>query len=282
MGPGGISPVSNTTGVSRQVIRQVLREFEQSATHPAGVEPATRGHPGSCWRWTSKSVRKLGEELAGMRHEVSYPVVAKNEMGYCLQANRDTKEGESHPDRNAQFEHINARVRQYMHLRQPVISVDTKKKELVGDSKNGGRDWRPKGQPETVRVHDFPIPEQGRAAPYGVYDLAQNAGWVHVGIDHETASFAVATIRRWWHTNRLMITADGGGSNGSHLRTWSKSASGGKRSMANGTTSFYHASEIVISLMMPLWSGRFGLLCRATRGLATRLSHLRLRRPAKR
>jgi transposase len=256
-GSGGISAVSKTTGVSRQVIRQGLRELEQSATHPAGrirrpgggrksakqkdptlvtdleklVEPATRGDPESSWRWTSKSVRKLAEELAGMGHEVSYPVVAEllHEMGYSLQANRKTKEGDSHPDRNAQFEHINARVRQYMDLRQPVISVDTKKKELVGDLKNGGQDWRPKGQPEKVRVHDFLIPELGRAAPYGVYDLAHNTGWVSVGIDHDTASFAVATIRRWWHAlgqekypqaKRLMITADGGGSNGSRLRLW--------------------------------------------------------------
>ncbi len=256
-GTGGISVVSKTTGISRQVIRQGLRELEQSSTHPTGrirrpgggrksarqkdptlvpdleklVEPATRGDPESSWRWTSKSVRKLAEELAGMGHEVSYPVVAEllHEMGYSLQANRKTKEGDSHPDRNAQFEHINARVRQYMDLRQPVISVDTKKKELVGDFKNGGPEWRPKGQPEQVRVHDFLIPELGRAAPYGVYDLAHNTGWVSVGIDHDTASFAVATIRRWWHAlgqekyphaKRLMITADGGGSNGSRLRLW--------------------------------------------------------------
>ena len=150
-------------------------------------------------------------------------------MGYSLQANRKTKEGDSHPDRNAQFEHINVRVKQYMDLRQPVISVDTKKKELVGDFKNSGQDRRPQGKPEKVRVHDFVIPELGRAAPYGIYDLAQNTGWVSVGIDHDTASFAVATIRRWWyamgqekypHSKRLLITADGGGSNGSRLRLW--------------------------------------------------------------
>lgn len=256
-GAGGISAVSKTTGVSRQVIRQGLRELDQSATHPAGrirrpgggrksakqkdptlmadleklVEPVTRGDPESWLRWTSKSVRKLSEELSDMGHEVSYPVVAEllHEMGYSLQANRKTKEGDSHPDRNAQFEHINARVQQYMDLRQPVISVDTKKKELVGDFKNGGQDWRPRGKPEKVRVHDFLIPELGRAAPYGIYDLAENTGWVSVGVDHDTASFAVATIRRWWHAmgqerypqaKRLMITADGGGSNGSRLRLW--------------------------------------------------------------
>jgi hypothetical protein len=256
-GAGGISAISKGTGVSRQVIRQGLRELEQAATHPAGrirrpgggrksaarkdptliadlerlVEPSTRGDPESCWRWTSKSVRKLAEELAGMGHEVSYPVVADllHEMDYSLQANRKTKEGDSHPGRNAQFGHINVRVKQYMDLRQPVISVDTKKKELVGDFKNSGQDWRPQGKPEKVRVHDFVIPELGRAAPYGIYDLAQNTGWVSVGIDHDTAAFAVATIRRWWHAmgqekyphaKRLLITADGGGSNGSRLRLW--------------------------------------------------------------
>src|SRR6266851_7791274 len=256
-GAGGISAVWKATGVSRQVIRQGLRELEETPVHPPGrirrpgggrksarvkdptlvadleklVEPTTRGDPESCLRWTSKSVRKLAEELAGMGHEVSYPVVAEllHETGYSLQANRKTKEGDSHPDRNAQFEHINARVQEYLGLRQPVISVDTKKKELIGDFKNGGPDWRPRKNPEKVRVHDFLIPELGRAAPYGIYDLALNTGWVSVGIDHDTASFAVATIRRWWqamgqekypHAKRLMITADGGGSNGSRLRLW--------------------------------------------------------------
>jgi transposase len=256
-GSGGISAVAKITGVSRQVIRQGLRELEQSPTHPTGrirrpgggrkrakqkdptlvadleklVDPTTRGDPESCLRWTCKSLRKLAEELARMGHEVSYPVVAEllHEMGYSLQANRKTKEGDSHPDRNAQFEHINARVQQYIGLQQPVISVDTKKKELVGDFKNSGQDWRPRGKPEKVRVHDFVIPELGRAAPYGIYDLAQNTGWVSVGVDHDTASFAVETIRRWWHAmgkekypqaKRLLITADGGGSNGSRLRLW--------------------------------------------------------------
>jgi transposase len=258
-GVGGISAVSKTTGVSRQVIRQGLRELEQSPTHPAGrirrpgggrkkikqkdptlvadleklVDPTTRGDPESCLRWTCKSVRKLAEELARMGHEVSYPIVAEllHEMGYSLQANRKTKEGDGHPDRNAQFEHINAKAQQYIGLQQPVISVDTKKKELVGDFKNSGQDWRPRGKPEKVRVHDFVIPELGRAAPYGIYDLAQNTGWVSVGVDHDTASFAVETIRRWWHAmgkekypeaKRLLITADGGGSNGSRLRLWKR------------------------------------------------------------
>lgn len=256
-GPGGISAVSKATGISRQVIRQGLRELKQSPTPPAGrirrpgggrkkarqkdptlvadleklVEPTTRGDPESCLRWTCKSVRKLAEELEQMGHEVSYPVVAEllHEMEYSLQSNRKTKEGESRPDRDAQFAYINTRVQRYIGLKQPVISVDTKKKELVGNFKNGGQEWRPKGTPEKVRVHDFVIPELGRAAPYGVYDLAQNTGWIGVGMDHDTASFAVETIRRWWHAmgqdkypqaKRLLITADGGGSNGSRLRLW--------------------------------------------------------------
>ncbi|MGH7393907.1 MAG: ISAzo13 family transposase, partial [Candidatus Rokuibacteriota bacterium] len=256
-GPGGISAVSRATGVSRQVIRQGLKELGQSSIHPAGrvrrpgggrkrakqkdptlvadlerlVEPTTRGDPESCLRWTCKSVRKLAEELEQMGHQVSYPVIAEllHELEYSLQANRKTKEGDSHPDRNAQFEYINAKVQQYIARQQPVISVDTKKKELIGDFKNSGQDWRPKGKPEQVRVHDFVIPELGRAAPYGVYDLAHNTGWVSVGVDHDTASFAVETIRRWWHAmgqekypkaGQLLITADGGGSNGSRLRLW--------------------------------------------------------------
>lgn len=256
-GTGGVSAVSKATGVSRQVIRQGLRELAEPAAAPEGrvrrpgggrkkasqkdptvvadleklVEPTTRGDPESCLRWTCRSVRNLAEELATMGHEVSYPVVAEllHEMGYSLQANRKTQEGSSHPDRNAQFEHISAKVQSYMAARQPVISVDTKKKELVGNFKNSGQEWRPKGKPEQVRVHDFVDPELGRASPYGVYDLAQNTGWVSVGVDNDTASFAVETIRRWWHAagaetypeaTRLLITADGGGSNGSRLRLW--------------------------------------------------------------
>jgi transposase len=256
-GPGGISAVAKATGISRQVIRRGLQELVESPEAPAGrirrpgggrkkakekdptlvadleklLEPVTRGDPESSLRWTCKSVRNLADELERRGHQVSYPVVAEllHGLGFSLQANRKTKEGSTHPDRNAQFEHINARVAQAIQMRQPVISVDTKKKELVGDFKNQGEEWRPKGDPEKVRVHDFLIPELGRAAPYGVYDLAANTGWVSIGIDHDTASFAVETIRRWWHAmgeerypgaNRLMITADGGGSNGSRLRLW--------------------------------------------------------------
>jgi len=256
-GRGGVSAVSKATGVSRQVIRQGMRELGEPAREPAGrirrpgggrkkasqkdptlvadleklVDPTTRGDPESCLRWTCKSVRNLADELLAMGHTVSYPVVAEllHELGYSLQANRKTKEGASHPDRNAQFEYINAKVQNYIASRQPVISVDTKKKELIGDFKNGGQDWRPKEKPVPVRVHDFVDPELGRAAPYGVYDLAQNTGWVSVGVDNDTASFAVETIRRWWYAagketypkaTHLLITADGGGSNGSRLRLW--------------------------------------------------------------
>jgi len=176
-------------------------------------------------------VRRLAEELNLQGHLISYPVVAEllRELGYSLQANRKTKEGESHPDRNAQFEHINRKVKRFLTARQPVISVDTKKKELVGDFRNGGRELRPQGHPEKVRVHDFLIPELGRATPYGVYDLARNTGWVSVGVDHDTATFAVESIRRWWQSmgkpvypgaKRLLITADAGGSNGSRVRLW--------------------------------------------------------------
>jgi hypothetical protein len=256
-GPGGISVVSRATGVSRQVIRQGLKELSQAPAHPVGrirrpgggrkkakqkdptlvadleklVEPTTRGHPETCLRWTCNSVRKLAEDLNQMGHRVSYPVVAEllHELDYSLQANRKTQEGDSHLDRDAQFKYIDDKVRRYIAVGQPVISVDTKKKELLGNFKNGGREWRPQGNPEKVRVHDFVIPELGRAAPYGVYDLASNTGWVSVGVDHDTASFAVETIRRWWYSmgqekylraERLLITADGGGSNGSRVRLW--------------------------------------------------------------
>jgi hypothetical protein len=195
------------------------------------VEPATRGDPESPLRWTCKSVRRLAEELKRQGHVISYPVVAEllRQQGYSLQGNRKSQEGDSHPDRNAQFEYINRKVKRFLASQQPVISVDTKKKELVGNFKNSGRELRPQGEPEKVRVHDFVIPELGRATPYGVYDLAQNTGWVSVGMDHDTAEFAVETIRRWWmdmgravcpQANRLLITADAGGSNGPRLRLW--------------------------------------------------------------
>jgi transposase len=257
LGRGGISAASRATGMSRPVIREGIKELKAPVKvargrvrRPGGgrkrvaerdpsvvsdleklVEPVTRGDPESPLRWTCKSVRRLAEELSKLGHSISYPVVAEllHELGYSLQANQKTKEGDSHPDRNAQFEHINRKVKRCLADKQPVISVDTKKKELVGDFKNGGQEVRPKGNPEQVRVHDFVIPELGRANPYGIYDLAHNTGWVSVGVDHDTAVFAVESIRRWWQSmgqpvypkaKRLLITADGGGSNGTSK--WNK------------------------------------------------------------
>ena len=256
-GKGGISIVAKATGISRPVIRQGIAELKDPTTLAPGrvrkegggrkrasdkdaslkadlealLESTTRGDPEAALRWTCKSVRQLTAELKRMSHTVSHQVVADllHELGYSLQANRKTKEGSSHPDRNAQFEHLNGKVKWSLSRHQPVISVDTKKKELVGDFKNGGREMRPKGQPEKVRVHDFVDPELGRATPYGIYDLGRNRGWVSVGMDHDTAEFAVETIRRWWFTmgrpayseaTRLLITADASGSNGSRLRLW--------------------------------------------------------------
>ena len=257
LGRGGTSLVSRATGVSRRAIQvgqAELREGGAQATgrvrRPGGgrkrktsqdpelerdlerlVESTTRGDPESPLRWTCKSVRRLAEELQGAGHVVSHQLVAELlvKLGYSLQANVKRREGEEHPDRNAQFEYLSGQVRDFLASEQPVISVDTKKKELVGDFKNSGREWRPKGQPCEVRVHDFVIPELGRVAPYGVYDLRHNDGWVSVGTDHDTATFAVATIRRWWQSmgqaaypkaQRLLMTADGGGSNGSRVRLW--------------------------------------------------------------
>ena len=257
IGRGGISSVSKATGISRPVIRQGIAELKDPARLAPGrirregggrkkavdkdaslkadlqrlLESTTRGDPEAPLRWTCKSVRLLTAELKRLKHRISHQVVADllHVLGYSLQANRKTKEGANHPDRNAQFEHLNGKVKWCLGRRQPVISVDTKKKELVGDFKNNGQEWRPKGEPEQVRVHDFVDPELGRATPYGIYDLGRNHGWVSVGMDHDTAEFAVETIRRWWrsmgqpaypHAKRLLITADAGGSNGSRLRLW--------------------------------------------------------------
>lgn len=257
IGFGGISIVARATGMSRDTISRGIEELKAPAgptpdriRRPGGgrkktvdsdptlkedleklLNPAVRGDPESPLRWTSKSVRHLAKELQHMGHQTSPRMVAKilHDLGYSLQANRKTLEGSSHPDRNAQFEHINRQAQEYFAASDPVISVDTKKKELVGEFKNGGREWHPKGSPEKVKVHDFVDPELGRAIPYGVYDLAANNGWVSVGVDHDTSSFAVETIRRWWRSmgrqrypnaKRLLITADGGGSNGSRVRLW--------------------------------------------------------------
>jgi hypothetical protein len=209
----------------------VTKDPALSGDLEALIEPNASGDPESPLRWTSKSVRRLAEDLSRMGHSVSHQLVAKllAQAGYSLQANRKTREGPDHPDRDAQFRYINDQVRRFQAKRKPVISVDTKKKELVGNFKNAGKTWRPKGNPEPVRVHDFLIPEQGKAIPYGVYDLTRNAGWVSVGVNHDTASFAVRTIERWWRkmgspvyrrARSLLITADGGGSNGSRVRLW--------------------------------------------------------------
>jgi hypothetical protein len=195
------------------------------------VEPTSRGDPQSPLRWTCKSVRQLATALNAQGYDIGRQKVAEllHDLGYSLQANCKTKEGTAHPDRNAQFAYLNAQVQAFQQRGHPVVSVDTKKKELVGEFKNGGREWRPKGEPEAVRVHDFVDPVLGKAIPYGVYDLTANTGWVSVGIDHDTAEFAVATLRRWWRhmgsplyptATALLITADGGGSNGSRCRLW--------------------------------------------------------------
>jgi transposase len=259
LGRGGITLVGVATGVAHTTIRRGIRELsEQSAAslppsrmrRPGGgrkklvqtdpqllevlealVDPATRGDPESPLRWTCKSTRRLAEEMEKLSHPVSPRQVAYllNEAGYSLQANRKTREGSAHPDRDAQFQYINEQVKAFVRRRQPVISVDTKKKELVGDFLNRGKEYRKKGCPEQVRVHDFQDKELGKAIPYGVYDIASNEGWVNVGIDHDTAQFAAQSILYWWqemgqkHFARatgLMITADGGGSNSSRSRLW--------------------------------------------------------------
>jgi hypothetical protein len=263
LGWGGISLVARATGLSRPTIMAGLEELGRSAKsravagarvrsagggrHPLTqsdpdlldalerlIGPATRGDPMSPLRWTCKSTNRLAEELTRQNHPVSDRTVAMllKQQGYSLQANRKTREGASHPDRNAQFEYINQQVVAFQKRKQPVISVDTKKKELVGEFKNAGAEWQPKGQPEEVNVHDFPDKDLGKAIPYGVYDLACNEGWVSVGIDHDTAEFACASIQRWWsemgsdrfpRAKELLITADGGGSNSSRNRLWKKS-----------------------------------------------------------
>jgi hypothetical protein len=195
------------------------------------IEPGIRGDPESPLRWTCKSTRRLADELTQRGHPVSPRTVASllHEDGYSLQATRKTTEGKQHPDRNAQFEHVNAEVKRFLNRGQPAISVDAKKKELVGDFKNSGREWRPQGSPEKVRVHDFQDKKLGKVTPYGVYDILNNQGWVSVGIDHDTAEFAANSIRRWWgemgrrrfpRARDLLITADGGGSNSSRSRLW--------------------------------------------------------------
>jgi hypothetical protein len=257
-GRGGIAAVSAATGIARSTIGRGLDELRGKASDTAQggvrrqgagrkpltqtdptllsdleriVDPSTRGDPLSPLKWTTKSLSNLAAALQAMGHGVGRDVVGTllKRLGYSLQGNRKTLEGSHHVDRDAQFRHIAATVQQALETDQPAVSVDTKKKELVGYFKNGGREWRPAGSPETVRVHDFVDPKLGRAAPYGVYDIAADRGWVSVGIDHDTAAFAVNAIRSWWsamgqarypNARSLTITADGGGSNGSRVRLW--------------------------------------------------------------
>jgi transposase len=267
-GSRGISAVSRATGLSRTTISSGIAELKEDKPSPAGgeikvkgsarpriraagggrksaqvhdpkllieleklVDPTSRGDPECVLRWTCKSVRNLAQELNAKGHPTSHRMVAEmlHQLKYSLQANAKNKEGSKHPDRDAQFRHIFDLVEQMQGAGQPVISVDTKKKELVGDFKNGGREWQPQGKPEQVQVHDFPDRELGKVSPYGVYDLQNNEGWVNVGTDHDTSTFAVESIRRWWlgmgkaaypAAEQLLITADGGGSNGSRVRLW--------------------------------------------------------------
>jgi hypothetical protein len=260
-GRGGIALVSRVTGIARSTINRGLAELGAAASgdRPSGrvrragggrkkltvtdatllsdleglVEPTTRGDPQAPLLWSSRSLRNLAEALRAMGHRIGHNVVADllRQLNYSLQGNRKTREGSDHPDRDEQFGYINTQVSAALAAGEPAISVDTKKKELVGDFKNAGRELRHTGDPEPVRVHDFKIPELGRAVPYGVYDIAGNTGWVSVGIDHDTASFAVNAIRRWWQTmgqarypaaRSLVITADCGGSNGARVRLWKR------------------------------------------------------------
>ncbi|MBI3395935.1 MAG: ISAzo13 family transposase, partial [Spirochaetia bacterium] len=256
LGYGGVSLVSRACGLSRVTITKGMNQLaapplpEDRIRREGGgrwklvdrdpqvtraldslVEPLSRGDPQSPLRWTCKSTRVLARELTGRQHPISHEKVAQllRQMGYSLQGNRKTEEGEDHPDRDAQFRHINKEVRRALARGWPVISVDTKKKELVGNFENQGRQWRRKGTAHRVKSHDFPDPSVPRAYPYGIYDLGQNAGFVNVGTDHDTATFAVASIRGWWRNegrrlyprvDSLLITADGGGSNGYRLRLW--------------------------------------------------------------
>ncbi len=259
LGHGGVATVARATGLAESTVRLGKKELRSPSTASdaprrlrrpgagrksrttqdqqllqaldALVEPTTRGDPMSPLRWTCKSTRRLAKELGRQGHHVSHSTVGQllKALNYSLQSTRKTREGTAHPDRNAQFEYIHAQVKDFQHRGQPVISVDTKKKELVGDFANGGREYQPQGVPERVRVHDFLDKHLGKVIPYGVYDMTQNCGWVSVGVDHDTAEFAVATVQQWWQrrgqrmypqAQQVLITADGGGSNGSRSRLW--------------------------------------------------------------
>lgn len=312
LGHGGVRAVFEATGIARSTIYLGGKELEAGGLSELGdrvrrpgggqkplterdpglkaaldalVEPTTRGDPGSPLRWTCKSTRKLAEELTAQGHPVgrSQVAVLLGEMGYSLQVTQKTKEGQSHPDRDAQFKHIAAQVAAFQRADEPVVSVDAKKKELVGDFSNKGREYQPKGSPERVRVHDFVDKDLGKAIPYGVYDVTQNEGWVSVGIDHDTAQFAVATIRQWWRTmgsrtyaeaSKLLITADGGGSNDPPPFWWTPTQSAvrvldkgatwlEKRSRDRGSRASRRSSRLTP------WSSFGGARSRCRRSLAT-------------
>ena len=304
LGWGGVSLVGRATGLSRTTIAAGLAELNDPLSGESSpsrirrpgagrphlvdrdpdlwaaldrlVDPATRGDPMSPLRWTCKSTALLADELNRQGYTVSARTVASilGEAGYSLQANRKTREGKSHPDRNAQFEYINDQVRRMQKRGQPVVSVDTKKKELIGDFKNSGQEWQPKGKPEKVRVHDFEDPELKKVIPYGVYDLTNNQAWVSVGIGHDTAQFAARTIRRWWddmglsrfpRAKELLITADGGGSNSSRSRRWKVAlqkladATGLKLRMCHfppGTSKWNKIEHRLFSYITKNWRGR--------------------------
>lgn len=305
LGWGGVTAVSRATGISRPTIHAGIRDLampsrvrakEAARVRRAGggrkaiavsdprlvaalealIESSTRGDPEQPLRWTCKSTRNLAEELTRQDHPVSPRTVAKLLIGagYSLQANRKTIEGASHPDRNKQFEYINASVTAFQARHQPAISVDTKKKEIVGRFRNGGREWRPKGAPEKVRVHDFMDQKLGKVIPYGVYDIVNNQGWVSVGITHDTSQFATASIRRWWMemgrrrfrgATELLITADGGGSNGHRTRLWKVSLQhladdiGMKLTVCHfppGTSKWNKIEHRLFSFITQNWRGR--------------------------
>jgi Rhodopirellula transposase DDE domain len=258
LGWGGTAAVAEATGLSRTTIRSGIAELHNPRPEPAPgrvrgpgagrprltdgdprllddlyklLEPATLGDPEAPLLWTSKSTRHLADALVALGHKISHDSVGRalEDIGYRLQANRKTEEGDDHPDRDAQFEYINRCVRRFQKRHQPVVSIDAKKRELIGNFRNPGREWRPEGSPQRVRTHDFRDKELGVGIPYGVYDLTRNDGWVNVGIDHDTAEFATESVRRWWErmgsvaypaAEELLMTADGGGSNGSRARLW--------------------------------------------------------------
>ena len=302
LGYAGITLVQQATGITRKTIRAGINELahpaplgaQRSRRQGAGrkpltqsdptlledldalVEPSTRGQPDSPLRWTCKSLSKLTAQLREQGHRISPQSVSNllHQQNYSLQANQKTQEGASHPDRDAQFLYINERTKAAQERGQPVISVDCKKKELVGPFKNGGREWRPQGEPEEVRVHDFVDKDLGKAIPYGVYDLTQNQGWVSVGVDHDTAEFAVATIARWWEqigkpmypqASQLQVMADGGGSNSSRSRLWKVAlqrfadATGLRVSVSHfppGTSKWNKIEHRMFSFITMNWRGR--------------------------